>query len=167
MDFRVRYRFDDASRLAPEPAQFGDYERLERALLENMRQRAAELRALLEEINGHWGYEDGIYRFYHQSFKVFGLQRQTEQIAAALTAIAPEGRSFCESFHAILEDGIGREFSPDDNAHWAERTAPIVEAFFHARYFLEMAVRYGAELAEPPRSMPSGWAALLSLYGLR
>lgn len=42
----------------------------------------------------------------------------------------------------------------------------ILEAFFHARFFLEMAVRY-ATLPECPNPLPSGYAALLSLYGLR
>ncbi len=39
------------------------------------------------------------------------------------------------------------------------------EAFFHARYFLEMACRY----ANPPEGhvLPSGWAGLLSLFELR
>jgi hypothetical protein len=41
-----------------------------------------------------------------------------------------------------------------------------VEAFFHARFFLEMAVRY-ASLDSPPRPLPSGYAALLYLYRLR
>ena len=41
-----------------------------------------------------------------------------------------------------------------------------VEAFFHARFFLEMAVRY-AKLETPPRPLPSGYAALLYLYQLR
>lgn len=45
-------------------------------------------------------------------------------------------------------------------------TRPILEAFFHARFFLEMAVRY-ADLPGPPTSLPSGWAALLYLYELR
>ena len=34
------------------------------------------------------------------------------------------------------------------------------------RFFLEMAVRY-ADSAEPPHVLPSGYAALLYLYGLR
>ncbi|MGB8931946.1 MAG: hypothetical protein WCC48_11925 [Anaeromyxobacteraceae bacterium] len=38
---------------------------------------------------------------------------------------------------------------------------------FHARYFLTMAVTYAEELDEAPRLMPSGWAAVLYLYGLR
>jgi hypothetical protein len=43
----------------------------------------------------------------------------------------------------------------------------MLEAFGHARYFLKMACKYGNELASPPNMMPSGWAALLYLYGLR
>jgi hypothetical protein len=50
---------------------------------------------------------------------------------------------------------------------FGEATRPILEAFFHARYFLEMVCRYGRELAEPPSPLPSGWAAVLYLYGLR
>jgi hypothetical protein len=46
-------------------------------------------------------------------------------------------------------------------------TRPIVEAFFHARYFLEMVCGYGRQLTEPPSPLPSGWAAVLYLYGLR
>jgi hypothetical protein len=55
----------------------------------------------------------------------------------------------------------------EDNQHWAERTAPIVQAFLHARYFLEMAVKYAEAFREPPKNMPSGWAALLCLYRMR
>lgn len=44
----------------------------------------------------------------------------------------------------------------------------LLEAFFHTKYFLEMAARYGEELEAAPESdIPSGWAALLCLYELR
>lgn len=33
-------------------------------LLARIKQRRPALAALLEECNDHWGYEDGIYRFY-------------------------------------------------------------------------------------------------------
>jgi hypothetical protein len=36
-----------------------------------------------------------------------------------------------------------------------------------ARYFLEMVVRYGRELSQPPLSLPSGWASVLYLYNRR
>ncbi|HTP49195.1 MAG TPA: hypothetical protein VMK42_00730 [Anaeromyxobacteraceae bacterium] len=58
-------------------------------------------------------------------------------------------------------------FQIADNERWCEVTRPMLEAFFHARFFLEMAVRYGYELEAPPRSLPSGWAAFLYLYDLR
>ncbi|MGD0696503.1 MAG: hypothetical protein ABSB82_16910 [Terriglobia bacterium] len=140
--------------------------RLEGILLQNMRQHASELRRVLENVNSEWCYEDGIYRYYHQSLKVFNLQNQTKAMADALAAIAPEGRPFGGLFGEMLRRGTGREFSLADNQHWVERAGPIVEAFFHARYFVEMAVKY-AELAEPPEMLPSGWAALLCIYGLR
>jgi hypothetical protein len=72
-----------------------------------------------------------------------------------------------EYFMQIVAEGTGKAFSPEDNQIWLETTRPIVEAFFHARHFLEMAVKYGRQLGYPPRVMPSGWAALLYLYNLR
>jgi hypothetical protein len=45
-------------------------------------------------------------------------------------------------------------------------TRPILEAFFHARFFLEMAVRH-ADIEAPPQPLPSGYAALLYLFGIR
>lgn len=69
-------------------------------------------------------------------------------------------------FREIVARGTGKQFSSEHNANWTEVTRPILEAFFHARFFLEMAVRY-AELESPPSPLPSGYAALLYLYGLR
>ena len=39
------------------------------ALLEKLHERGAALGKLLAENSDHWGYEDPIYRFYHQSFE--------------------------------------------------------------------------------------------------
>src|ERR1700689_4959649 len=101
-----------------------------------MRQHEPELRRVLENVNSKWCYEDRIYRYYHQSFKVFDLQNATRTMADALAAISPEGRPFRRFFDEILQQGTGREFSRTDNQHWLERAAPIVQAFFHARYFM-------------------------------
>lgn len=135
-------------------------------LFARLRASLPELRALLEEQSSHWGYEDGVYRFYHQSFKVYGMQDATTKFVAALQALAP-GRQLNEWFMQIVRDGTGKTFEMDHNSRWLEVTRPIVEAFFHARFFLEMAVRYGEELEEPPNMLPSGWAAFLYLYDLR
>ena len=138
----------------------------ERLLLRNLRDREPELRAQLEAASDHWGYEDPIYRFYHGSFKVYWLQERTRSLVALLADLAPPGRALDPAFLDIVRAGIGKEFVPEHNARWAEVTRPIVEAFFHARYFVEMAVRY-ARVHEPPSLLPSGYAALLCLYRLR
>jgi hypothetical protein len=135
-------------------------------LFANLRAALPQLEKLLRDCQGHWGYEDGIYRFYHHSFKVYSLQETTSAIVAGLQSLAP-GRNLNESFMAIVRDGTGKTFEREHNQRWLEVTRPIVEAFFHAQYFLEMAVRYGRQLDHPPRQLPSGWAAFLYLYDLR
>lgn len=132
----------------------------------NLRASLPDLEKLLRDCQGHWGYEDGVYRFYHHSFKVYSLQETTSAIVSALQSLAPE-RQLNESFMTIVRDGTGKTFEREHNRRWLEATRPIVEAFFHAHYFLEMAVRYGKKLEQPPRLLPSGWAAFLYLYNLR
>jgi len=97
---------------------------------------------------------------------VYQLQNHTVAIVEKLQSLLP-GRKLNEYFIQIVAEGTGKAFSPQHNQIWLETTRPIVEAFFHARYFLQMAVKYGRELEYPPRVMPSGWAALLYLYNLR
>lgn len=138
----------------------------ERALFTNLRVALPALEALLARCSDQWGYEDPIYRFYHQSFKVYDLQHQTREIVVQLQALAPQ-RTLHPWFMQIVHDGTGKTFTLEDNLHWLAITRPIVEAFFHARYFLEMAVQYGKALEYPPQQLPSGWAALLYLYNLR
>src|SRR5438093_9159846 len=38
-------------------------------LLQNIKERMPQLEALLADVEDHWGLEDAVYRFYHQSFK--------------------------------------------------------------------------------------------------
>jgi len=54
----------------------------ERRLIESMRRDRVELDDLLQSCSDHWGFEDPVYRFYHQSFKVYALQQTTERIVA-------------------------------------------------------------------------------------
>lgn len=142
-----------------------EQQRLDRLLLERLKQRKAVLQELWEELNGHWGYEDGFYRFYHGSFKVYRVQSLTEKAVKFLRELLPE-RELNESFMAIIHEGTGKEFEVAHNREWLKQTRPILEAFAHAHYMVEMALRY-AELPEPPQPMPSGWAGLLYLYDLR
>ena len=141
-------------------AEFGE------KLLAAIKARLPELEALREEVSSHWHAEDGFYRFYHQSFKVYALQGDTERIVAALRALLPE-RELNDWFAQIIREGTGKTFAPEHNQRWLAETRPILEAFFHAKTMLELAVKYGRELETVPQSLPSGWAALLYLFDLR
>jgi hypothetical protein len=142
-------------------------DRLEvRELFKNLQAQLPALEHLLAQCSSHWSYEDPIYRYYHHSFKVYGLQEQTLRIVQSLQALAPQ-LQLNEQFTQIVKAGTGKVFKNEDNRNWDSITRPILEAFFHAHFFLEMAVKYGKELKTPPNTLPSGWAAFLYLYNLR
>src|SRR5690554_2176703 len=68
--------------------QIMERERAVSQLQTALQAKATELAELLESVSGRV-YEDGVYRFYHQSFKMFGLQERTEEIVAALQSLLP------------------------------------------------------------------------------
>jgi hypothetical protein len=143
-----------------------DERRQEVKLLAAIKDALPSLEQLWQQANSHWGYEDPVYRFYHQSFKVYQLQPVIGEIVQALQSLAPH-LPMNPWFTQIVAEGTAGKFSPEVNQHWTAATRPIVEAFFHVRFFLEMVCKYGKELDEPPNPLPSGWAAVLYLYGLR
>jgi hypothetical protein len=130
-------------------------------LLKRIKSEMPVLEDLLQKVNDHWGYEDSVFRFYHQSFKVYRLQEMTKEIRDELLCIGGPLHPYFETLYAR---GTDREFSMESNAKWLEETAPIVEAFFHAKYFLEMAVKYGKEMDGDKKYIKSGYASLLALY---
>jgi len=135
-------------------------------LLHNIKQQLPRLEEMLAHVESHWGMEDGFYRFYHQSLKVYQLQEMTISICKALQDLMPD-QAMNRWFSEIVAQGTGHEFEMSHNRDWLHHTRPIVEAFFHAHYFLKMAVKYGKELERGPDVMPSGWASVLYLFDLR
>ena len=167
VDMAAGHQQTSESTERPKISQAGDQRREEEAkLLEASNDALPRLENLWEQATSHWGYEDPVYRFYHQSFKVYHLQADIAEIVKALQDLAPH-LPLNPWFMQIVGEGNAGEFSMEVNQRWLEATRPILEAFFHARYFLEMVCKYGKELEEPPDSLPSGWAAVLELYGLR
>lgn len=138
----------------------------EQLLLSNIKERMPALESLLQRARSHSEYEDHIYRYYHGSFKVFAVQSITNQIVAALRELLP-GVELNRQFVAIIDEGTGKQFRNDTNAYWDAATRPLLEAFFHARFMLEMVIEYGCRLEAPPETLPSGWAAVLYLYNIR
>jgi hypothetical protein len=135
-------------------------------LFGNLKMAEPKLSDALRICNSECRYADGVYRFYHQSFKVFDLQRSTIEMVQLLRDLAPD-RPLHPWFEQIIAEGTTKEMSPEANARWLETTRPILEAFFHAKFMLEMAVQSAHALSAPPLALPSNWAALLYLYRLR
>lgn len=145
----------------------GSTPRVDQVLLDNIHDKMPELEELLTTVNGEWVAHDLIYRFWHYSFKVYGLQDVTARIAAALTELAPQGCELHPWFATIVANGTNKQFELAHNKDWTTHTGPIVEAYFHARHMLEMAVHAGRTLESAPNWLPTGWATLLELYGIR
>ena len=137
------------------------------ALLGRIRERLPQIEEFLVEIADDWGEEDGVYRFYHQSFKVFGLQQITKKAFKLIEEIGGETDPLDGWYCQIVKEGTEGEFRDDTNEHWPEQTRPILEAFWHTKYFLAMMAKYGKELRSAPRALPSGWASVLCLFSLR
>lgn len=98
-------------------------------LLMAIRREAPRLRQLFARSSDRLGLEDPVYRFYHHSFKVFGLQSLTEEIVSELRRLLP-GSVLDAWFEEIVAQGTGKVFSAEMNADWPRHTRPIVEAFF-------------------------------------
>jgi len=137
-------------------------------LLQNIKASIEELEELRQRVSRRG--EDLVYRYYHASFKVYWVQDLTKEIVDALKKLSPhEDKELRDDlFQKILDRGCqGVEWELEHNQKWDEVCSPFIEAFFHAKYFLEMAIKYGKELEKAPTCLPSGWAALLYLYDLR
>ena len=141
----------------------------EAALFFKLREKLPELKELLAKVTTDWVQDDFVYRLYHQSFKVYWIQKYTTQIVEALQALAPD-IVLNEWFSEIVKQGTGHAFEHAHNRDWLLRARPMVEAFFHAKFMLEMGVKHGElmkDWEEPPQMLDSGWAAFLYLYNLR
>jgi hypothetical protein len=137
------------------------------SLLAAIKERLPDLEALLEHFRSI--EEDAVYRYYHQSFKVFYfLQPLIERARALFEEIAPTDAPLDAWFAAICEDALEHSFEmARTNANWESEARPILEAFWHCKYFLEQMVASGRELDEAPEVLPFGWAAVLCLYRQR
>lgn len=140
--------------------------RNDQALLDAIKAHLPTLQRLLLQVGlNEWALEDGFYRFYHHSFKVYDLQTYTVAIVDALEQVWTG--SLNKDFTAIVSAGTGHVFDMSHNQRWLEETRPIVEAFFHAHVFLKLVCAYGETLQSAPDMLPIGWAAVLYLYNER
>jgi len=89
MNLKEKQPCDSASAELEQSAQFCERVEVAIQLLSNIKQQLPKLEELLAEVESHWGIEDGFYRFYHQSFKVYQVQQTTEEICETLQNLLP------------------------------------------------------------------------------
>ena len=134
-------------------------------LLENLKNNLNKLESHYEMFCRN--EPDDVYRFYHQSFKVFGMTNQIKSAKSLFDELAPANASLNPWFTKIFDEAIDKEFNDEANQNWLRETRPILEGFWHAKYFLEQMIRSVKKLDTAPAILPSGWAAVLYLYNLR
>src|SRR5262245_23036713 len=100
-------------------------------LLENIKLALPKLEKLLVDLDFEQATEDGVYRFYHHSYKVYGLQNATTGIVEALKELLPD-RPLNTSFTKIVADGTGHDVQDSNEENSFPTTRAILEAFFHA-----------------------------------
>jgi hypothetical protein len=126
-------------------------------LLSRLKEKLPDLNALLAEMESNGGIENKIYQFYQHSFKVYEAQAMTEEAVELLQSLLPE-RPLNAEFRHIVSEGTGQTFELSHNEDWLQHTRPMVEALFHAHYFVKMACKSGQELETQPDQRLCGLA---------
>ncbi len=141
----------------------------EKELYKEIEDSFPEICLILSKFYDDNGEEDYIYRFYHQSFKVYNLQGLTKEGYGLIKRISDKCELPLESwFEEIVSEGINKKFVIEHNENWIEATRPILEAFWHTKYFLEQMKKYGNDNEfNYGSTLTSGWVAILTLYGIR
>lgn len=136
------------------------------ALLENIKNHRADVESLFKTFKRE--EPDLVYRFYHQSFKVFTMVDLVRHAADLFQRISPDSVDLNDLFDSITSEALGKSFDTNEtNSKWLAETMPILQGFWHSKYFLEQMLVAADELEETPEILPSGWAAVLYLYNLR
>ena len=86
-------------------------------LLARIKVKLPQLEELLAQIEDCSGEEDGVYRFYHHSFKVFDLQKLTLAGFKLIEEIGGETDPPHAWYCQIVKEGTGYEFELSMNDH--------------------------------------------------
>jgi hypothetical protein len=145
---------------------FQDRRIKEQKLRENIMKNLDSLKDLQALITSDHVYETKLYKFYHYSYKVYHLQDYTLEVIEALKKLLD--LPLHTNFMRQIELGTGKQFVQSQKVDWFEETVQITNAFMHAKYMLEMILKYGVIRADGKESnFTYGWAAVLCLYNIR
>jgi hypothetical protein len=136
------------------------------ALLANIKTQRAEIETLLTDYKRE--EPDLIYRFYHQSYKFFIMTDLVQRAVDLFKRLAPEPTELNEWYGSMATEAVNKKFDWEKtNSIWLAETLPVLQGYWHSKYFLEQMRVAADELDAAPEILPSGWAAVLYLYNLR
>lgn len=138
---------------------------VQKELLRNIKAGLRNLESLIQEVK--IAEENCVYQVYSKDSDTSLIKESTDEIVRELKRISPyDNNHFCDRFANIIKDGVDTPYQP--NTEKPQQEYPIFAAHFHARHFLEIAIKFGKMLEEPPaQNIPPGWAALLELYHIK
>src|ERR1700676_3938422 len=111
-------------------------------------QELEDVAATLEEAE-----EDGVYRLYHGSYKVFDLHDPVKAAFKLIKKIEVDSDPPYSECARIVEAGTKHQFSATTNENWEAETKPILEAFWHTKYFINMMVNKRGDGEEGARRL--------------
>jgi hypothetical protein len=144
----------------------GNHQERVDALFVRIKARLSDLEAMAEKLEAV--EENGVYRFYHGSFKVFNMQEPIKEAFKLIEEIGGVDDPPHLEYALLVKAGTENDFAGDrTNANWDAETKPILEAFWHTKYFIKMMVKYGKKLEKVEPPLDYGMAAVLYLFELR
>ncbi len=121
-------------------------------LLNSIKARRADLENCLSWFQNE--EPDLVYRFYHQSFKVFILTSLIDRANNLFYELSPTSDDLNPWFCQLVESALSKKFDDETNAKWLEETLPILQAFWHCKYFLEQNTRCRGRVNRSSRDTP-------------
>jgi hypothetical protein len=144
----------------------GSHQKRIDALFVRIKARLSDLEAMAEELEAV--EENGVYRFYHGSYKVFNMQEPIKEAFKLIEEIGGEDDPPHFEYALLVKAGTENDFAGDrTNPNWDAEAKPILEAFWHTKYFITMMVKYGKKLEKVEPPLDYGMAAVLYLFELR
>lgn len=134
----------------------------DKVILNRIQQNINEFKKLLKEQEEKSLSQ--LYRYYHISFKVYGLQKQTLKIYEKIRYLMPEEK-VNPMFQQIIDEGTGKKWELKHNKEWEKNTRPIIEAHHHMLSLLKAIV--SSENYEVSSSITEEWGLILYFFNLR
>ena len=118
---------DDFLRTLPPPSEeFRKKFAMAEHLLQQTKSKLQRIEMLLTRFKRE--EPDLVYRFYHQSYKVFIATSLVKQATELFQVLLPDGTSMNTWFLEIAENALSKEFGSETNALWLQETRPALEA---------------------------------------